>query len=33
LLFVALAAMGRLVRRPGEASGDDKRLGLADFPS
>jgi len=33
LLFVALAAMGRLVRRPGEAGEHGKRLGLADFPS
>ena len=33
LLFVALAAMGRLVRRPGEAGENGKRLGLADFPS
>ena len=33
LLFVALAAMGRLVRRPGETGQDGKRLGLADFPS
>ena len=33
LLFVALAAMGRLVRRPGEAGQHGKRLGLADFPS
>ena len=33
LLFVALAAMGRLVRRPGEVGENGKRLGLADFPS
>ena len=33
LLFVALAALGRLVRRPGEVGEDGKRLGLADFPS
>ena len=33
LLFVALAAMGRLVRRPGDAGADGKRLELADFPS
>ncbi len=33
LLFIALAAMGRLVRRPGEAGADGKRLELADFPS
>ena len=33
LLFIALAAMGRLVRRPGEAGEHGKRLGLADFPS
>jgi len=33
LLFVALAALGRLVRRPGDTSGDGKRLELADFPS
>ena len=33
LLFIALAAMGRLVRRPGETSADGKRLELADFPS
>jgi BCD family chlorophyll transporter-like MFS transporter len=33
LLFIALAAMGRLVRRPGETGEDGKRLGLADFPS
>jgi len=32
-LFIALAALGRLVRRPGETSGDGKRLELADFPS
>ena len=33
LLFIALAALGRLVRRPGETGGDGKRLELADFPS
>ena len=33
LLFIALAAMGRLVRRPGDAGADGKRLELADFPS
>jgi len=33
LLFVALASLGRLVRRPGDARGDGKRLELADFPS
>ena len=33
LLFVALAALGRLVRRPGEVGEDSKRLELADFPS
>jgi BCD family chlorophyll transporter-like MFS transporter len=33
LLFVALAALGRLVRRPGETGEDGKRLELADFPS
>ena len=33
LLFIALAALGRLVRRPGETIGSGKRLELADFPS
>ena len=33
LLFIALAALGRLFRRPGETGGDGKRLELADFPS
>ena len=33
LLFVALAAMGRLVRRPGEVGENNERLGLADFPN
>ena len=33
LLFIALASLGRLVRRPGQTSGDGKRLELADFPS
>ena len=33
LLFVTLAALGRLVRRPGEVGEDSKRLELADFPS
>ena len=33
LLFVALAALGRLVRRPGEVGDGNKRFELADFPS
>ena len=33
LLFISLVAMGRLVRRPGDAGAGGKRLELADFPS